>query len=205
MSESDAIFQFKVTLKEIQPPNWRRFQVRSDITFRDLHDTLQVVMGWWNTHLHLFQFGRLLLTDADTLAEWGEEGLRDDTTPPLVADWLGRLVLRRLPRARPDPGAFGGAALCSLVGQHGRSGVWAGQTRSPLYSAGVGWGLAAATFRAQGDNVSAIEKKSFLAVPPLSTIMDSCLKTCCKRSYISPGYGRFSSRVPTSSKHSTTA
>jgi hypothetical protein len=53
---SDTIFQFKVTLKEIQPPIWRRFQVRSDITFRDLHNTLQVVMGWWDTHLHLFQF-----------------------------------------------------------------------------------------------------------------------------------------------------
>lgn len=87
MSDSDTIFQFKVTLKEIQPPIWRRFQVRSDITFRDLHDTLQVVMGWWDYHLHLFQYGKLLLTDADTLAEWGEEGLRDDTTP------LNRLLI----------------------------------------------------------------------------------------------------------------
>jgi len=38
-------------------------------------------MGWWDYHLYLFQYGKLLLTDADTLAEWGEEGLRDDTTP----------------------------------------------------------------------------------------------------------------------------
>ncbi|MCB8985814.1 MAG: plasmid pRiA4b ORF-3 family protein [Ardenticatenaceae bacterium] len=81
MSEADTIFQFKVTLKEIKPPIWRRFQVRSDITFRDLHNTLQVVMGWWDSHPHLFQFGELLLTDAETLAEWGEGGLRDDTIP----------------------------------------------------------------------------------------------------------------------------
>ncbi len=33
---ADTIFQFKVILKEIQPPIWRRFQVRSDITFRKL-------------------------------------------------------------------------------------------------------------------------------------------------------------------------
>jgi len=42
---SDTIFQFKLSLKEIQPPIWRRFQVRSDITFRDLHNTLQVVVA----------------------------------------------------------------------------------------------------------------------------------------------------------------
>lgn len=78
---SDTIFQFKVTLKGIQPPIWRRFQVRRDITFRDLHNTLQVVMGWWDYHLHLFRYGGLLITDNNTLAEWGEEGLRDDTTP----------------------------------------------------------------------------------------------------------------------------
>lgn len=35
---SDTIYQFKVTLKEIQPPIWRRFQVRSDITFRAIAD-----------------------------------------------------------------------------------------------------------------------------------------------------------------------
>jgi len=28
---SDTIFQFKVALKEIQPPIWRRFQVRSEL------------------------------------------------------------------------------------------------------------------------------------------------------------------------------
>ncbi|MBK8989589.1 MAG: plasmid pRiA4b ORF-3 family protein [Chloroflexi bacterium] len=62
-------------------PIWRRFQVRHDITFRQLHNTLQVVMGWWDYHLHLFHYGQLLITDDNTLAEWGEEGLRDDTTP----------------------------------------------------------------------------------------------------------------------------
>ncbi len=76
---SDTIFQFKVTLQEIQPPIWRRFQVRSDITFRQLHNTLQVVMGWWDYHLHLFYYGQLLITDHNTLTEWGEGGLRDDT------------------------------------------------------------------------------------------------------------------------------
>ncbi|HID53584.1 MAG TPA: plasmid pRiA4b ORF-3 family protein [Anaerolineae bacterium] len=75
---SETIYQLKVTLKEIQPPIWRRFQVRSDITFRELHKTLQVVMGWWNSHLHLFQVGPLTITDEETLAEWGEAGIPDN-------------------------------------------------------------------------------------------------------------------------------
>jgi len=77
---AEMIYQLKVTLKEIQPPIWRRFQVRSNITFRELHKTLQVVMGWWNSHLHLFQVGVLMITDSATLAEWGEDGVPDHVT-----------------------------------------------------------------------------------------------------------------------------
>jgi hypothetical protein len=75
---ADTIYQLKVVLKGIQPPVWRRFQVHSGITFRELHNTLQIVMGWWNSHLHLFQVGPLTLTARETLAEWDEDGLPDD-------------------------------------------------------------------------------------------------------------------------------
>ncbi|NHZ72746.1 MAG: hypothetical protein GWP17_06655 [Aquificales bacterium] len=75
---AETIYQLKVTLKEIQPLIWRRFQVRSDITFRELHKTLQVVMSWWNYHLHLFQVGSLTITHEETLAEWDEAGIPDD-------------------------------------------------------------------------------------------------------------------------------
>lgn len=34
---------------------------------------------------------------------------------PLIADWPSRLVLRRLSRASPDPGALRGAALRPLL------------------------------------------------------------------------------------------
>lgn len=48
------IYQIKVTLEGIQPPIWRRFLVRSDITLRKFHHVLQDVMGWTNSHLHKF-------------------------------------------------------------------------------------------------------------------------------------------------------
>jgi hypothetical protein len=75
----ESIYQLKVSLQEIEPPIWRRFQVRSGITFAKLHNTLQVVMGWWNYHLHLFVVGSLEITDRRTLAKLGPIGIPDDT------------------------------------------------------------------------------------------------------------------------------
>lgn len=49
-----SVYQLKVTLKESKPPIWRRIQVNSDITLYKLHQILQVVMGWFNCHLHQF-------------------------------------------------------------------------------------------------------------------------------------------------------
>ena len=53
-SEPEAVYQLKVTLDGIRPSIWRRIQVRGDITLFKLHKILQVVMGWYNCHLHQF-------------------------------------------------------------------------------------------------------------------------------------------------------
>ncbi|MDR1922958.1 MAG: plasmid pRiA4b ORF-3 family protein [Planctomycetaceae bacterium] len=49
--------QLKVSLKNIQPSIWRRIVVPDDLTLEDLHDVLQVVMGWENAHLYEFIIG----------------------------------------------------------------------------------------------------------------------------------------------------
>lgn len=48
------ILQFKVTLKGMKPPIWRRIQVHSNSTFHDLHQILQIAFDWTDTHLHDF-------------------------------------------------------------------------------------------------------------------------------------------------------
>jgi len=49
-----SVYQLKVTLKNSKPPIWRRIQVNSDINLYRLHQHLQVMMGWTDSHLHQF-------------------------------------------------------------------------------------------------------------------------------------------------------
>lgn len=50
---TDRIYQLKITLKDITPPIWRRVQL-PDCTLGDLHEVIQVAMGWDDSHLHQF-------------------------------------------------------------------------------------------------------------------------------------------------------
>ena len=52
--KSDQLFQFKITLLDIKPPIWRRIQI-PDCTLTDLHEYIQMALGWRNYHLHLFE------------------------------------------------------------------------------------------------------------------------------------------------------
>jgi len=49
------VYQFKVTLKDIRPPIWRRIQVPESYSFWDLHVAIQAAMGWLDYHLHVFE------------------------------------------------------------------------------------------------------------------------------------------------------
>lgn len=51
---SEEIFQIKVVLQGCKPPIWRRVLVPADTSLFDLHKTIQVAMGWTNSHLHQF-------------------------------------------------------------------------------------------------------------------------------------------------------
>ena len=57
MTNSDkeqAVYQFKIILKEVRPVVWRRFLVEPLMTLKDLHLVIVEVMGWSNYHLHEF-------------------------------------------------------------------------------------------------------------------------------------------------------
>jgi len=52
------VYQLKVTLRGIRPPIWRRLLVSGFATLYDLHEIIQIAMGWDDDHLHDFTVGR---------------------------------------------------------------------------------------------------------------------------------------------------
>jgi hypothetical protein len=56
MKWQNLVFQFKITLQDIDPPIWRRIQVPAKYSFWDLHVAIQDAMGWFDCHLHAFRF-----------------------------------------------------------------------------------------------------------------------------------------------------
>jgi len=84
-SLSDTVYQFKITLLESNPPIWRRIQVKN-CTLDKLHEHIQTVMGWTNSHLHHFKVGEQLYGDPVLMEENMEEmDYRDSTRTKLSA------------------------------------------------------------------------------------------------------------------------
>ena len=78
-STGAPLYRLKVTLRGSRPPIWRRFVVPSNIPLKRLHDVLQAVMGWTNSHLHQFEAGGLLYGTADP--EFGVRRESERRTP----------------------------------------------------------------------------------------------------------------------------
>jgi hypothetical protein len=72
------IYQLKISMDGITPAIWRRFLVSSNITLDRLHDTIQIVMGWTNSHLHMFEIKEQIFGDQQA-DEFGEMGTLDET------------------------------------------------------------------------------------------------------------------------------
>ncbi|MEO5332900.1 MAG: plasmid pRiA4b ORF-3 family protein [Magnetococcus sp. YQC-5] len=52
-----SIYTIKITLADVRPPVWRRVLVPVDLTLHDLHDIIQISMGWHDCHLYEFNVG----------------------------------------------------------------------------------------------------------------------------------------------------
>ncbi len=94
MPPRKQLYQFKITLKDIKPPIWRRIQVPGTCTFWDLHVAIQDAMGWLDCHLHEFRIrdldGRMLSIGIP------DEDFENETLP----GWKSR-VSKFLSSARP--------------------------------------------------------------------------------------------------------
>ena len=60
-----------IALQSIKPAIWRRFVIRDDFSLFELHEIIQDVMGWTNSHLFSFVIKKTEYTDEETIMELG--------------------------------------------------------------------------------------------------------------------------------------
>ena len=68
---NERLYLLKIRLLEIEPEIWRRFVVPGNITLDRLHDVIQIVMGWTDSHLHEFTIGKKRYTEYPEVKEDG--------------------------------------------------------------------------------------------------------------------------------------
>ncbi|MBN2050380.1 MAG: plasmid pRiA4b ORF-3 family protein [Spirochaetales bacterium] len=68
-AQDNKVYQLKISIKSIKPAIWREFIVPSTILLPDLHEVIQIVMGWTNSHLHQF------IINGDFYSEPDEEAM----------------------------------------------------------------------------------------------------------------------------------
>lgn len=69
---TERFYLLKIHLLDIEPKIWRRFVVPASITLDRLHDVLQIIMGWTDSHLHEFTIGNKRYTE---YPEYKDDGL----------------------------------------------------------------------------------------------------------------------------------
>ncbi len=70
---AEKAIQFKVQLRYIRPPIWRRVLLPDNATLGDLHQVIQIVMGWYNCHMHSFRIGGVYYSSGDVDLEMENE------------------------------------------------------------------------------------------------------------------------------------
>jgi hypothetical protein len=90
-NKSQEIYQIKVALLGTDPPIWRRLLVPADLTLEQLHDVLQLAMGWEDCHMHEFRIGQQRFGKPDPMEQaFGGPRTASERTARLVTA-LGRV------------------------------------------------------------------------------------------------------------------
>jgi pRiA4b ORF-3-like protein len=64
---TEQAIQLSITLRDIQPPIWRRLVAPASLTLHELHAVIQTAMGWEDYHLHLFEVDGVLYGDVEEM------------------------------------------------------------------------------------------------------------------------------------------
>ncbi|TAJ12850.1 plasmid pRiA4b ORF-3 family protein [Marinilabiliaceae bacterium JC017] len=84
------IYQIQVALKGSKPKIWRRLLVPSTVTLPELHQVIQIAMGWSNTHLYQFIKNCMFYLERMEDNDFWDEMDNVDCTDVKVSDLLKR-------------------------------------------------------------------------------------------------------------------
>ena len=133
-----AGYRIKITLKDTKPPVWRRVIIPEKITFRELHEVIQILFGWGDMHLHAFTFsddkveiagdikdatGEAFLEEQVLVDEYINDNRYIEYTYDFGDDWQHRIVLEEV----VEDYAFRYATLMKYKGNNfpeDSGGVW---------------------------------------------------------------------------------
>ena len=87
VSKPKQIYQFKITLEDVEPKIWRKIQVSEKYSFWDLHVAIQGAMGWTDSHLHEFDIINPKKNEEVHIGIPDEEDFMMDDLPIVVAGW----------------------------------------------------------------------------------------------------------------------
>jgi len=88
-SAPETIYRFKITLRGTKPPIWRRIETH-DATIEQLHELIQIGMGWMNSHMHEFNLGGTRYTHSDFLQDQFDDLGAENYEELSITDWIAR-------------------------------------------------------------------------------------------------------------------
>jgi len=133
VSDLTRIYQLKIALPYIKPAIWRRLEAPGNMTFHDLHDAIQIAMGWENCHLWMFNVGETEVSPeseqfdfpgrprarsaASTILDDMLTGrcMKFDYEYDMGDSWTHEIEVEKILSARPDvqyPRCTGGERAC---------------------------------------------------------------------------------------------
>jgi hypothetical protein len=64
-SDESQVYQIKITLSGSEPAIWRRFLIEPNANLFKLHQAIQNIMGWTNSHMHQYRKGKIFYGKLD--------------------------------------------------------------------------------------------------------------------------------------------
>ncbi|MDP2750666.1 MAG: plasmid pRiA4b ORF-3 family protein [Nanoarchaeota archaeon] len=83
-----------MSVDEITPKIWRRFLIKEEIMFQELHDVIQIVMGWDDYHLFEFQIGDVCISADEEGHNLAESGFKKLYQSPEFIEMLEQTKLK---------------------------------------------------------------------------------------------------------------